>query len=45
MAEKEDGKIIEGESNIPVLGEKIKRVFYKRISGSTKRESRSFGRC
>lgn len=29
MAEKEDGKIIEGESNIPVLGEKIKRVFYK----------------
>ena len=29
MAEKENGKIIEGESNIPVVGEKIKRVFYK----------------
>lgn len=29
MAEKEDGKIIEGESNIPVTGEKIKRIFYK----------------
>lgn len=29
MAEKENGKIIEGESHIPVIGEKIKRVYYK----------------
>lgn len=29
MAEKENGKIIEGESNIPVVGEKIRRIFYK----------------
>ncbi|MDR3259440.1 MAG: uridine diphosphate-N-acetylglucosamine-binding protein YvcK [Fusobacteriaceae bacterium] len=31
FAEKENGKIIKGESNIPVIGEKIKRVFYKEI--------------
>lgn len=36
MAEKEDGKIIEGESNIPVLGEKIKRVFYKESAEAPK---------
>ena len=29
MAEKENGKIVEGESHIPVIGEKIKRVYYK----------------
>lgn len=29
MAEKEDGKIVEGESHIPIIGEKIKRVYYK----------------
>lgn len=29
MAEKENGRIVEGESNIPVIGEKIKRVYYK----------------
>lgn len=29
MAEKENGRIVEGESNIPVTGEKIKRVYYK----------------
>ena len=29
MAEKENGKIVEGESHIPIIGEKIKRVYYK----------------
>lgn len=29
MAEKENGHIVEGESHIPVVGEKIKRVYYK----------------
>lgn len=29
MAEKENGKIVEGESHIPVIGEKIKRIYYK----------------
>lgn len=29
MAKKENGKIVEGESHIPVIGEKIKRVYYK----------------
>lgn len=29
MAEKENGKIVEGESHISVIGEKIKRVYYK----------------
>ena len=29
MAEKENGKIVEGESHIPVIGQKIKRVYYK----------------
>ena len=29
MAEKQNGKIVEGESHIPVIGEKIKRVYYK----------------
>lgn len=29
MAEKENGKIVEGESHIPVISEKIKRVYYK----------------
>lgn len=29
MAEKENGRIVEGESNVPVIGEKIKRVYYK----------------
>ena len=29
VAEKENGRIIEGESNIPVVGEKIKKIYYK----------------